>query len=122
LDKSASRNQWFKSFSNDPFVQCVNQVFERSRLTLVCLKAYTLPLHFCELDSPGESMTTELRGKVAIVTGGTSGIRRDTAVLFAKAGAKVVVACRREAEGKETIDLIRGAGIQGRLVATSPPQ
>ena len=63
-------------------------------------------------------MTTELRGKVAIVTGGTSGIGREAAVLFAKAGAKVVVAGRREAEGKETIDLIRAAGGEGLLVKT----
>jgi NAD(P)-dependent dehydrogenase (short-subunit alcohol dehydrogenase family) len=52
----------------------------------------------------------ELEGKVGLVTGGTSGIGRETAVLFAKAGAKVVVAGRREMEGKETVELIRAAG------------
>jgi NAD(P)-dependent dehydrogenase (short-subunit alcohol dehydrogenase family) len=63
-------------------------------------------------------MTTELRGKVTIVTGGTSGIGRDAAVLFAKAGAKVVVAGRREVEGKETIDLVRAASGDGLFVKT----
>jgi NAD(P)-dependent dehydrogenase (short-subunit alcohol dehydrogenase family) len=63
-------------------------------------------------------MTTELPGKVAIVTGGTSGIGRDAAVLFARAGAKAVVAGRREVEGKETIDLIRAAGGDGLFVKT----
>ena len=67
-------------------------------------------------------MTTELRGKVGIVTGGTSGIGRDAAVLFAKAGAKVVVAGRREAEGKETIDLVRAAGGDGLFVKTDVSQ
>jgi NAD(P)-dependent dehydrogenase (short-subunit alcohol dehydrogenase family) len=63
-------------------------------------------------------METELRGKVGIVTGGTSGIGRDTALLFAKAGAKVVVAGRREAEGKETIELIHSVGGDGFFVKT----
>lgn len=61
-------------------------------------------------------MTADLDGKIGLVTGGTSGIGRDTAVLFAKAGAQVVVAGRREAEGHETVDLIRAAGGDGLFV------
>jgi len=63
-----------------------------------------------------ETMATELEGKVGLVTGATSGVGRDTAVLFAKAGAKVVVAGRRELEGKETIELVRALGGDGLFV------
>jgi NAD(P)-dependent dehydrogenase (short-subunit alcohol dehydrogenase family) len=40
----------------------------------------------------------DLKGKVAIVTGASSGIGRASAKLFARAGAKVVIGARRKAE------------------------
>jgi NAD(P)-dependent dehydrogenase (short-subunit alcohol dehydrogenase family) len=59
-----------------------------------------------------------LKGKVGLVTGGTSGIGRDTVVLLARAGVKVTVAGRREREGEETVKLAREAGGDGIFVKT----
>jgi hypothetical protein len=53
---------------------------------------------------------SRLSGKVAVVTGASSGIGRATAKLFAKEGAKVVVGARREAELAELVREIKEAG------------
>src|SRR5258705_2401691 len=61
---------------------------------------------------------SEFQNKVAIVTGGTSGIGRAAAIAYAKEGARVVVAGRRAAEGEETVRLMRAEGGEGIFVTT----
>jgi NAD(P)-dependent dehydrogenase (short-subunit alcohol dehydrogenase family) len=56
--------------------------------------------------------------KVAIVTGGNSGIGRATAVALAKEGVKVSIAARRAKEGEETVRLVKEAGSEGIFVKT----
>jgi len=57
-----------------------------------------------------------LSDRIAIVTGGSSGFGRATAVRFAEEGARVVVADLDEEWGNETIALVEAAGGEGSLI------
>lgn len=59
-----------------------------------------------------------LKDKVAIVTGGNSGLGRATSVAFAKAGARVVIAARSKTKADETLRMIDGVGGKGVFVQT----
>ncbi len=60
---------------------------------------------------------TRLAGKVALITGGGTGIGRGTALAFAREGAKVAVAGRRVEKLQEVVSEIKAAGGEAIAVA-----
>ena len=54
----------------------------------------------------GEKFMGKMQGKVILITGGSSGIGRETAKVFAKEGAKIVIASRGEGKGRDTVEEI----------------
>src|SRR3989441_1706397 len=66
----------------------------------------------------GFTMPGTLNGKVALVTGGASGIGRATALTFAREGAKLVIADMQEEGGQQTVHMITEKGGEATFVRT----
>lgn len=64
----------------------------------------------------------DFHGRVALVTGATSGIGEASAVMFARYGAKVTVAGRRETEGRRVVDCITASGGEAIFVQADVQQ
>jgi len=63
-------------------------------------------------------MQNSYTNKVVLVTGGTSGIGKTTAIAFADAGARVVLTGRREKEGLEVVAEIKKTGGTAAYIRT----
>ncbi len=57
-----------------------------------------------------------LENKVAVITGASSGIGRETAILFGREGAKVVLVDINDAGGEESLEMVKAAGGEGIYV------
>ncbi|MBI2803039.1 MAG: glucose 1-dehydrogenase [Gammaproteobacteria bacterium] len=64
-------------------------------------------------------MAGKLNGKVIIITGGSTGIGRATALRCAADGAKVVVADVNTTDAQATVDLLVKAGGTGKFIKTN---
>jgi NAD(P)-dependent dehydrogenase (short-subunit alcohol dehydrogenase family) len=67
-------------------------------------------------------MPGQLHGKVALVTGGASGIGRATALTFAREGAKLLIADMNEDGGRQTVHMIMEQGGEATFVQVDVSQ
>ena len=63
-------------------------------------------------------MSDDFKGKVALITGATTGMGRATAIALAARGADVVIAARRQDEGADAVREVEAAGGRGLFVRT----
>lgn len=67
-------------------------------------------------------MASQMAEKVALVTGGSLGIGKATALAFAREGASVIIASRAQKPGEEVVSAIRSAGGEATWIETDVSQ
>ena len=67
-------------------------------------------------------MTKPLDGKVVLITGGSAGIGKATALLFAKAGARVVIVARGSDRGERALQEIKATGANALFMQSDVSQ
>jgi 3-oxoacyl-[acyl-carrier protein] reductase len=85
---------------------------------LLAIGDFTSCHYYCILLILQRRVKMRLADKVAIITGGSSGIGRASAIIFAREGARVVVADINDAGGEETASTIRSSGGEAIFVHT----
>ena len=85
-------------------------------MTSHCFNGQTIMLHYFLYRVEGGIMR-RFEGRVALVTGGGSGIGQTSAVAFAKEGARVAVVDVRPQAAAETVSKIKEAGGQAVAIA-----
>lgn len=88
------------------------------RRTLATDNVYTLGRAAIYGQDVVEGIAMELDGKVAVITGGGSGIGRATAIALAQQGAQIVVAGRRIEPLHEMVHVVRSTGRSALAVQT----
>ncbi|HEY3991632.1 MAG TPA: glucose 1-dehydrogenase [Ktedonobacteraceae bacterium] len=94
------------------------EVWNSRRLAVAIKRKFGVNYHPTDRMSGDNMENNSYANKVALVTGGTSGIGKATAIAFADAGTKVVLTGRREKEGAAVVAEIKKRGGEASFIRT----
>ena len=106
---SAMNDMIFDSLIVQPFYFIRKDNFDRDmKIACTLIQKYINKNH--------KIITFDFNGKKVLVTGASSGVGREVAILLSAMGAKVVIVARRETELQKTLSLMEGSGHSYRVL------